>query len=196
MKKIMSLVLALALVLSMGVTVFADEATVGDSTDTIPANSNTVNVTANYVPGENVSAGTKYLVNVSWTVSGTLTYKDKTNTYTWNTTDMRYEHTDTAEAGTWSGSASVDLTVTNKSNADISVQCSDVTKPTGLNMTAHFDKQTFDVATAAPADVTDTSVQKAVPVTAKLTISDVSGAITAENTIVASFTVTISAKGK
>ena len=172
MKKIMSLVLALALVLSMGVTVFAEEATVGDSTDTIPANSNTVNVTANYVPGENVSAGTKYLVNVSWDVSGTLTYKDKTNTYTWNTTDMRYEHTDTAEAGTWSGSA------------------------TGLNMTAHFDKQTFDVATAAPADVTDTSVQKAVPVTAKLTISDVSGAITAENTIVASFTVTISAKGK
>ena len=82
MKKIMSLVLALALVLSMGVTVFAEEATVGDSTDTIPANSNTVNVTANYVPGENVSAGTKYLVNVSWDVSGTLTYKDKTNTYT------------------------------------------------------------------------------------------------------------------
>lgn len=196
MKKIMSLVLALALVLSMGVTVFAEEATVGDSTGTIPANSNTVNVTANYVAGKNVSAGTKYLVNVSWNVSGTLTYTDKTKTYTWSTTDMKYELTDTAETGTWTGDATVDLTVTNKSNADISVECSDVTKAAGLTMTATFDKQTFDVKTAAPAEVTDTSVKVADPVTAKLTISDVSGEITAENTTVASFTVTISAKGK
>ena len=195
MKKIMSLVLALALVLSMGVTVFAGEATVGDSTGTIPENSNTVNVTAKYEAGENVSAGTKYLVNVSWTVNSTLTYKDKTKTYTWKTTDMHYEHTDTAEAGTWSGSATVDLTVTNKSNADISVQCSDVIKATGLNMTAQFDKQTFDVATVAPADVTDTTVKVADPVTAKLTISNVSGEITADTTV-ASFTVTISAKGQ
>ncbi len=194
MKKIMSLVLALALVLSMGVTVFAGEATVGDSTGTIPANSNTVNVTANYVPGENVSAGTKYLVNVSWTVSGNLTYKDKTKTYTWDTGKMQYEHTATAEAGTWSGGATVDLTVTNKSNADISVECSEVTKATGLTMTATFDKQTFDVATVAPADVSDTTVKEAAPVTAQLTISDVSGEITAENTTVASFTVTIKAK--
>lgn len=194
MKKIMSLVLALALVLSMGVTVFAKDVTVGNDADTIPENSNTVNVTANYVPGENVSAGTKYLVNVSWTVSGNLTYKDKTKTYTWDTGNMQYELTDTAEAGAWSGSATVDLTVTNKSNADISVQCSDVKMATGLNMTAQFNQQTFDVKTAAPADVTDTSVKVADPVTAKLTISGVSGEITAENTTVASFTVTISAK--
>lgn len=194
MKKIMSLVLALALVLSMGVTVFAEEATVGDSTGTIPANSNTVSVTAKYEAGENFSAGTKYLVNVSWNVNGTLTYKDKTKTYTWDTTGMHYQLTHTAETGTWTGDATVDLTVTNKSNADISVQCSDVKMATGLNMTAQFDKQTFDVKTAAPADVTDTSVKVADPVTAKLTISDVSGEITAENTTVASFTVTIKAK--
>ena len=193
MKKIMSLVLALALVLSMGVTVFAEEATVGDSTGTIPANSNTVNVTAKYEAGENVSAGTKYLVNVSWNVSGTLTYKDKTKTYTWNTNDMQYQLTHTAETGTWTGDATVDLTVTNKSNADISVECSDVTKAGGLTMTATFDKQTFDVATAAPKDVSDTTVKTAVPVTAKLTISDVSGEITADTTV-ASFTVTIKAK--
>lgn len=193
MKKIMSLVLALALVLSMGVTVFAGEATVGDSTGTIPANSNTVNVTAKYEAGENVSAGTKYLVNVSWNVSGTLTYKDKTKTYTWNTNDMQYQLTHTAETGTWTGDATVDLTVTNKSNADISVECSDVTKPAGLNMTAQFDKQMFDVKTAAPADVTDISVKVADPVTATLTISNVSGEITADTTV-ASFTVTIKAK--
>ena len=196
MKKIMSLVLALALVLSMGVTVFAADVTVGNGADTIPENSNTVNVTADYVDGENVSAGTKYLVNVSWNVNGTLTYKDKTKTYTWNTTDMRYELTNTAEAGTWSGSATVDLTVTNRSNADISVRCSEVTKAAGLDMTAQFDKQTFDVATAAPTDVSDTSVKTAVPVTATLSISNVSGEITEANTTVASFTVTISAKGK
>lgn len=194
MKKIMSLVLALALVLSMGVTVFAANVTVGNGADTIPENSNTVNVTADYVAGENVSAGTKYLVNVSWNVSGTLTYKDKTKTYTWNTNDMQYQLTHTADTGTWTGNATVDLTVTNKSNADISVECSDVAKPAGLNMTAQFDKQTFDVKTAAPADVTDTSVKVADPVTAKLTISDVTGEITAENTTVASFTVTIKAK--
>lgn len=196
MKKIMSLVLALALVLSMGVTVFAADVTVGNGDDTIPENSNPVNVTAKYVAGENVSAGTKYLVNVSWTVSSTLTYKDKTKTYTWNTNDMQYQLTHTAETGTWTGDATVDLTVTNKSNADISVQCSDVKKAAGLSMTAQFDKQTFDVKTAAPTDVSDTSVKVADPVTAKLSISGVSGAITAENTTVASFTVTISAKGK
>lgn len=193
MKKIMSLVLALALVLSMGVTVFAKDVTVGNDADTIPENSNTVDVTAEYVPGDSVSAGTKYLVNVSWTVSGNLTYKDKTKTYTWDTGKMQYEHTATAEAGTWSGGATVDLTVTNKSNADISVECSNVTKATGLTMTATFDKQTFDVATAAPKDVSDTTVKTAVPATAKLTISNVSGEITADTTV-ASFTVTIKAK--
>ena len=193
MKKIMSLVLALALVLSMGVTVFAKDVTVGNDADTIPENSNTVDVTAEYVPGNSVSAGTKYLVNVSWTVSGNLTYKDKTKTYTWDTGKMQYEHTATAEAGTWSGGATVDLTVTNKSNADISVECSNVTKAAGLTMTATFDKQTFDVATAAPKDVSDTTVKTAVPATAKLTISNVSGEITADTTV-ASFTVTIKAK--
>lgn len=193
MKKIMSLVLALALVLSMGVTVFAKDVTVGNDADTIPENSNTVDVTAEYVPGDSVSAGTKYLVNVSWTVSGNLTYKDKTKTYTWDTGKMQYEHTATAEAGTWSGGATVDLTVTNKSNADISVECSNVTKAAGLTMTATFDKQTFDVATAAPKDVSDTTVKTAVPATAKLTISNVSGEITADTTV-ASFTVTIKAK--
>ena len=62
MKKIMSLVLALALVLSMGVTVFAEEATVENTTGN---GSKDIDVTAKYEPGDKAWGGEKYYVTGS-----------------------------------------------------------------------------------------------------------------------------------
>lgn len=204
MKKIMSLVLALALVLSMGVTVFAEEATdpttatVGNGSETLPADNNTkVEVKAQYTTGENKNAGTRYYVTLSWTVASTLSYTDKSTTYTWDTTNMKYVSTTNNDAK-WleSGTATVNLTVENRSNAEITATCSDVAYGTGITkLTAAYTYKTFDVTTGAPEDFKDTTPVTNVPSgKTTLTIRDVEGAISADANTVASFTVTISAK--
>lgn len=80
MKKIMSLVLALALVLSMGVTVFAADVSVTEPT------SQDVEVKAGYEAGNEEWGGVKYYVTISWTETNDLKYKDNTVTYKWDTT--------------------------------------------------------------------------------------------------------------
>ena len=206
MKKIMSLVLALALVLSMGVTVFADEgtdpttATVGNGSETLPADNETkVEVKAQYNAGENKNAGTRYYVTLSWTVTSTLSYTDKSTTYTWDTANMKYVPTANNDAK-WqdNGTATVELTVENRSNAIITATCSDVTYGTGItNLTANYTSKTFDVATGAPKEFTNTTpVTNAPSNSTTLTIGNVEGAISADANTVASFTVTISAKSQ
>ena len=204
MKKIMSLVLALALVLSMGVTVFADEttdpttATVGNGSETLPADNETkVEVKAQYKAGENKNAGTRYYVTLSWTVTSTLSYTDKSTTYTWDTANMKYVPT-TNDDAKWldGGIATVELTVENRSNAAITAACSDVKYGTGITkLTADYTFKTFDVATGAPEEFTDTTPVTDVPNNSTtLTIKEVEGAISDDANTVASFTVTIKAK--
>ena len=77
MKKIMSLVLALALVLSMGVTVFAagnsGSTTVTDPTDTAH-NSKDIDVTAGSTAPRYTVVDTVYHVVDAWSRTGTITY--------------------------------------------------------------------------------------------------------------------------
>ena len=86
MKKIMSLVLALALVLSMGVTVFAAESTnpTTVTNDEIENNNTNIDVTAGYTAPSYAVAGTVYHVVVAWQKSGTVKYVGDNFTYTWN----------------------------------------------------------------------------------------------------------------
>ena len=70
MKKIMSLVLALALVLSMGATVFAAES---EPVETVP-DSKDINVTAGYTAPTYSAAATVYHVVIGWQQTGTITY--------------------------------------------------------------------------------------------------------------------------
>ena len=104
MKKTISVLLALVLILAMSTTAFA--ATIESS-----PGSQDIDVNAKYVDG--VSAPTKYSVDVSWgameftyTVSGTKTWDPETHTYTASTQPA------------WTASGNT-ITVTNHSNTDI-----------------------------------------------------------------------------
>lgn len=202
----MSLVLALALVLSMGVTVFAEEnsgsTTVTDPTD--PANnSKDINVTAGYVKPTYSSAGTVYHVVIGWEQTGPITYKDASYKYTWNADQTKYETPEVNETAAWTVSgAAVEITVTNKSNAAITATCKAPVAGSGITtFTGHYgdsdDQQEAELecASAAPANITpENLIGAATSDKATYTITNVDGKIGSDNAVIATITVSISAK--
>lgn len=189
MKKIMSLVLALALVLSMGVTVFAEETIVDNTTGN---GSKDIDVTAKYEAGDKAWGGEKYYVTISWSETNNLKYKDNTVTYNWNTTDMKYEESKGAD-GAFTGTDVITVNVENKSNMAITATCA-VKEAADYTMTTDYDDtngSSFDVDTNAPKNYTDVSVVKAVTQGTSVTISEVSGTAITADTKVATLTVTI-----
>ena len=198
MKKIMSLVLALALVLSMGATVFAAES---DSVETVPG-SKDVNVTADYVKPTYSSAGTVYHVVIGWQQTGKITYTDAKNVYNWTVSDNdngKYVKDETAsEKAKWTfENAAVAITVTNKSNAAIKATCdapaafANVTSVTGQYDTT--SNGTLNLASAAPAESElptnlNGTEQTA---TATYTITGVEGSISEDKATIATITVHI-----
>lgn len=191
MKKIMSLVLALALVLSMGVTVFAEETTVENTTGD---GSKDIDVTAKYEAGNKAWGGEKYYVTISWTEANSLKYKDNTVTYNWNTTDMQYEESQGTDGAFVSdGKDVITVKVENKSNMAITATCS-VRKETGYEMNVVYDAtkgSSFDVGTNAPKKYTDLNSVTSVKEETSVTISNVSGTALTHDTKVATLTVTI-----
>lgn len=205
MKKIMSLVLvlALALVLSMGVTVFAEETsgstTVTDPTD--PANnSKDINVTAGYTAPTYKSAGTVYHVVIGWKQSGTITYTGDQYTYTWKPGEGNYGRYDqTGVAAHWTVTdAKVAITVTNKSNAAITATCAAPKEKTGITVTGSYDadsngKLVLESAAPAESELPTTLNGTERTATATYTITGVEGTITGAGAI-ATINVSISAK--
>lgn len=202
MKKIMSLVLALALVLSMGVTVFAAGSS-GSTTVTDPAdsanNSKDINVTAGYTKPSHTVDGVVYHVVVAWSQTGTITYTGDKYTYTWNPSEGDYGRYDqTGEAAHWTVTdAKVAITVTNKSNAAIKATCdapaafANVTSVTGQYDTT--SNGTLNLASAAPAESElptnlNGTEQTA---TATYTITGVEGSISEDKATIATITVHI-----
>lgn len=109
-KKFASIVLAMALVLSLGSTAFAASP---DTVTTVPGqNGDTINVTGSMA--DNQSIATVYSVDIAW--------EDLTFTYTidgtaqWNPADHSYSG---QTSKTWSAGKTV--TVTNHSNAGVNV---------------------------------------------------------------------------
>ena len=208
MKKIMSLVLALALVLSMGVTVFAAENS-GSTTVTDPigaeGNSKNVDVTAGYEAPIYKSAGTVYHVVIGWKQSGTITYTDAKNVYNWTVSENdngKYvkDETKSTEAKWTVSDAAVEITVTNKSNAAITATCGapavtgNVTGVTGKYDTT--SNGTLNLASAAPAESElPTNLEGTErTATATYTITDVKGSINGDKTTIATISVTIAKK--
>lgn len=208
MKKIMSLVLALALVLSMGVTVFAAENS-GSTTVTDPAdtahNSESIDVTAGYTASSYDTSKKVYHVVVAWQKTGTIKYVGDKFTYIWNPeTGDNGAYTKTGDAAHWevSADAKVAITVTNKSNAAITATCgapaTAIDTVTGI--VGHYGEGTEQIAelnleSAAPKitgpnDGLSGTEQKA---SAIYTITGVNGAISQDNVVIGTITVSIKA---
>lgn len=203
MKKIMSLVLALALVLSMGVTVFAEEnsgsTTVTDPTDSAN-NSKDINVTAGYTEPKYTVDGTVYHVVVAWSQTGTITYTGDQYTYTWKPGEGNYGRYDkTGEAAHWTVTdAKVAITVTNKSNAAITATCAEPKKVGNVTVTGSYDATSngqLELESAAPAEselpTTLNGTERTA--TATYTITKVDGKIGSDNAVIATINVSISA---
>ena len=122
MKKVLSFVLALVMVMALSVTAFAV-----DYTDVDTAKTNTVDVTAGYTAGSEQEGATTYKFTVSWNATtDSLKYVGEKAEYVWNADDsanLHYERnvTNAAQAG-WSGSYVLEVTVQNYSNAALSLK--------------------------------------------------------------------------
>ena len=140
MKKTISFLLALVLVLTMSTTAFA--ATIESSPD-----SQDIDVNAKYVGG--VSVPTRYSVDLTWgameftyTVSGTKTWDPESHTYTTSTQPV------------WTASGNT-ITVTNHSNTDITASFAFSALTAYNTVTGSFSSASLTLPTAEGKAVND-----------------------------------------
>lgn len=157
MKKVLSFVLALVMVLALSVTAFAENHTYTDVTT--PKEKN-VEVTAGYTAGSDTEGATTYKFNVSWEPTTNLKYVGEQAKYVWDTNDstnLHYKKTveNETEAG-WKGSYTLAVTVTNYSNAALSLKTT-ATTDQDLDITNTGDKEQT-VANAAVDKDNDNAV--------------------------------------
>jgi len=191
MKKVLSLIAALSLTLSMSATVFAAEET-GPAIKDLPKGQD-ISITAAYEKGQD-NIPTVYHVTVSWEQTGTLVYKEKSDTYTWNPGSLGYTHT-TDNGGDWSlgegdNAPKVNITVTNRSNAAVNASIAGVKAQGSLTVTGD-DSEPVKVESAAKEDLNATGTEQKGYLT--YTITNVEGAITSADTQIATLTVKIEA---
>lgn len=119
MKKVLSFVLALVMVMALSVTAFADTESVGPG-DTLN-NQKDINIGATYTTKADETIH-KYKVKIDWTTPS-FTYEKNGVIYTWNADKMIYDQTTSTGAG-WGteNSKALNLKVTNYS--DMAVNCS------------------------------------------------------------------------
>lgn len=186
MKKVLSLIAALSLTLSMSATVFAAEtgSTIGDVTKN---NTQDIAITAQYTKGEN-KIPTVYNVTVSWEQTGTLKYSVGSDTYDWQTDSLSY-HKTPGEAKWDYTDAKVNITVTNRSNAKVKASISGVKYSVDT-----FEGTLPEPVTVGSAAINGLETTEGKPQTGTLTytITKVDGAIT-DNGSIATLTVKIEA---
>lgn len=189
MKKVLSLIAALSLTLSMSATVFAAEET-GPAIEDMP-NGQNISITATYEKGKEI-VETTYHVTVSWEQTGTLVYKENPDTYTWNPGTLDYTHK-VDDAGDWSlgegdNAPKVNITVTNRSNAQVYAS---ITKVEGVNGITVDGNQSEGVIVASAAKGLDENGELQTK-TLTYEITGVTGKITGK-TQIATLTVGLSA---
>lgn len=144
MKKILSILLATVMIFSLAITAFAAD-NIADEEGKASADKD---VTASYDEGiKDQTVATVYFVKVDWETQSTLKYFDGTTTYKWNAAETKYEEVAPEDKG-WSGEATVKVTVTNQSNAEITAAAT-WNAAVGLTVACTFDEATKTVASAA-----------------------------------------------
>lgn len=186
MKKVLSLIAALSLTLSMSATVFAAEET-GPAIEDLSKGQD-ISITAAYEKGQD-NIPTVYHVTVSWNQTGTLTYTVGSDTYNWNTTSLAYDKVD--GKGKWEcADAKVNITVTNRSNAAVKASIDQVKAQGTLAVTGN-GSEPVKVNSAAKEDLKAPGEEQKGYLT--YTITNVEGAITKADTKIATLTVKIEA---
>lgn len=133
MKKIMSLLLAVMMVLALSVTAFA---AVDETFNDVPATSTKGSINATYVDGQKTVINNRYMVTINWEQTGTLQYADDALVYTWNTNTLEYDKT--GEAGWTVDKAKVSIKVTNKSDLAVKATCAAPKFNDGLTVTGAY----------------------------------------------------------
>lgn len=137
MKKLIGMIMAIAMTFALATTAFAVQSPVTISSGTVKEdehnvkyneNGNTIDIgiPANFVAGANdpYKVDANYYVIVRYTVDSKLVFTVGETDYTWNVnvsdTSKEAKHTLKSEyTGTWSGTATVNVTVENWSNRDM-----------------------------------------------------------------------------
>lgn len=183
MKKIISLLLALVMVMGLSVTAFATE--YGEPSDATKENAT---ITAEYKEGS-VKHNDKYRINVTWAPSGSIKYSDAVTVYNWSTTDLKYVEDESSTTAGWvCDKAAIKIDVTNYSSQGVKVSCAAPTITDNgvkaINGT-YTDGQTSTVLNLGTADNergTD-GAGKETTDTTTFSINSVEGKITAPGTI-------------
>lgn len=191
MKKVLSLIAALSLTLSMSATVFAAEET-GPAIKDLP-NGQNISITATYEKGKEI-VETTYHVTVSWEQTGTLVYNEDGDNLSWNPNDLTYTRTPVStgswKVGTDADAPKVNITVTNRSNAAVNASIAEVKAQGSLTVTGNAS-ELVKVNSAAKEDLKATGEEQKGYLT--YTITNVEGAITSADTQIATLTVKIEA---
>ncbi len=169
MRKLLRLVLVVALPLCLAIAVFAQEITV------LPTEASG-NIQAIFDPGTN-NVTHAYSVTITWSQSGTLTYHAANGSYTWDPSNLKYILDGNVDKSWTVDNAKVMITVTNRSDVPVQAVCNLPVPNNKMAIIGEYDQNVLNIPSAAQDLVGYTGTGTAQSLTATYSITLVSGEI-------------------